>query len=78
MLENNIFLDKWSGKGFHRPQHKRLLRKLKADDLLYIKSIDCLGRNYKEINIRAVSGTDQGEGRGHRGIGYAPAGYPPR
>lgn len=45
----NIFLDKQSGKDFNRPQYKRLLRKLKKDDVLYIKSIDRLGRNYEEI-----------------------------
>ena len=47
--EENIFIDKQSGKDFDRPQYKRLIRKLKQDDLLYIKSIDRLGRNYKEI-----------------------------
>lgn len=47
--EKNIFLDKQSGKDFNRPQYKKLLRKLKKDDLLYIKSIDRLGRNYEEI-----------------------------
>ena len=45
--EENIFIDKQSGKDFDRPQYKRLIRKLKKDDLLYIKSIDRLGRNYK-------------------------------
>ena len=45
----NIYLDKQSGKDFNRPQYKKLLRKLKKDDLLYIKSIDRLGRNYEEI-----------------------------
>ena len=45
----NINLDKKSGKDFDRPQYKKLLRKLKKDDLLYIKSIDRLGRNYEEI-----------------------------
>ena len=45
----NIFMDKQSGKDFDRPQYKRLLRKLKKDDLLYVKSIDRLGRNYEEI-----------------------------
>ncbi len=45
----NIFMDKQSGKDFNRPQYKKLLRKLKRDDLLYIKSIDRLGRNYEEI-----------------------------
>ena len=47
--DKNIYLDKQSGKDFNRPQYKRLLRKLKKDDLLYIKSIDRLGRNYEEI-----------------------------
>ncbi len=45
----NIYLDKKSGKDFDRPQYKKLLRKMKKDDLLYIKSIDRLGRNYEEI-----------------------------
>ncbi len=45
----NIYLDKKSGKDFDRPQYKKLLRKLKKGDLLYIKSIDRLGRNYEEI-----------------------------
>lgn len=49
-VENkNIFTDKQSGKNFDRPQYKRMLRKLKKDDLLCIKSIDRLGRNYEEI-----------------------------
>ena len=47
--EKSIYLDKQSGKDFNRPQYKKLLRKLKKDDLLYIKSIDRLGRNYEEI-----------------------------
>ncbi len=47
--KQNIFLDKQSGKDFERPQYKRLVKKLKPDDLLYIKSIDRLGRNYEEI-----------------------------
>ena len=47
--EKNIFLDKMSGKDFDRPQYRKLVRKLKKDDLLYIKSIDRLGRNYTEI-----------------------------
>lgn len=45
----NIFTDKQSGKDFERPQYKRLVRKLKQGDLLYILSIDRLGRNYVEI-----------------------------
>ncbi|MCD7885994.1 MAG: recombinase family protein [Lachnospiraceae bacterium] len=47
--EKNIFVDKQSGKDFERPMYKRLLRRLKPDDLLYVKSIDRLGRNYEEI-----------------------------
>ena len=47
--EKNIYLDKQSGKDFNRPQYKGLMRKMKKDDLLYIKSIDRLGRNYEEI-----------------------------
>ena len=47
--EKNIYMDKQSGKDFKRKQYKRLVRKTKKDDLLYIKSIDRLGRNYEEI-----------------------------
>lgn len=47
--EARIYMDKQSGKDFERPQYKKLLRKLKKDDLLYVKSIDRLGRNYEEI-----------------------------
>lgn len=47
--EKNIFMDKQSGKDFQRPQYQCLMRKLKKDDLLCIKSIDRLGRNYGEI-----------------------------
>ena len=47
--EKNIFTDKMSGKDFKRPQYKRLMKRLKPDDVLIIKSIDRLGRNYDEI-----------------------------
>ena len=47
--EKNIYLDKESGKHFKRRQYGKLLKRLKMDDLLYIKSIDRLGRNYEEI-----------------------------
>ena len=47
--EKNIYIDKQSGKDFDRPQYKKLVRRLKKDDLLYIKSIDRLERNYEEI-----------------------------
>lgn len=49
VLDADIYIDKQSGKDFERPQYKKLLRKLKRGDLLYVKSIDRLGRNYKEI-----------------------------
>jgi DNA invertase Pin-like site-specific DNA recombinase len=45
----NIFIDKQSGKDFERPQYKRMIKILKSGDLLYILSIDRLGRNYEEI-----------------------------
>ncbi len=45
----NIYVDKQSGKDFERPMYRRLIKKLKEEDLLYIKSIDRLGRNYEEI-----------------------------
>ena len=47
--ERNLYIDKQSGKNFDRPQYQRLVRRLKKDDLLYVKSIDRLGRNYDEI-----------------------------
>lgn len=47
--DDMIYLDKQSGKDFDRPNYKKLLRRLRKDDLLYIKSIDRLGRNYDEI-----------------------------
>ena len=47
--KKQIFMDKLSGKDFNRPQYKRLLRRLKPGDVLAVKSIDRLGRNYSEI-----------------------------
>lgn len=47
--EENIYMDKQSGKDFERPQYRRLVRRLRRGDLLYVKSIDRLGRNYSEI-----------------------------
>lgn len=49
VLSRNIYIDKQSGKSFERPQYKKLIKKLKHGDLLYILSIDRLGRNYLEI-----------------------------
>lgn len=47
--EKNIFVDKQSGKDFQRPSYQRMVKRMRKDDLLYIKSIDRLGRNYGEI-----------------------------
>lgn len=47
--EKNTYIDKQSGKDFERPQYKKLIKKLQPGDLLYILSIDRLGRNYEEI-----------------------------
>jgi len=47
--QNNIYIDKQSSKDFNRPEYTELLSKLKSGDLLYIKSINRLGRNYDEI-----------------------------
>ena len=49
IAEQNIYIDKQSGKDFNRPNYKKLLRKMKPEDTLIIKSIDRLGRNYEEI-----------------------------
>lgn len=49
LTDRQIFIDKQSGKDFDRPQYKRLVRRLRPGDLLYILSIDRLGRNYLEI-----------------------------
>lgn len=49
IADSNIYLDKQSGKDFNRPKYKTLYKKLKKGDVLYIKSIDRMGRNYDEI-----------------------------
>ena len=49
-IENeNIYMDKQSGRDFNRPMYKRLVKRLKENDTLFVKSIDRLGRNYEEI-----------------------------
>lgn len=47
--DKNIYMDKQSGKDFDRPRYKVMVRRLRRDDLLYIKSIDRLGRDYEEV-----------------------------
>ena len=49
ILPRNIYTDKQSGKDFERPRYRELVKRLRPGDLLYILSIDRLGRNYKEI-----------------------------
>ena len=49
VMAKNVFIDKQSGKDFNRPQYLKMVAKLKADDLIFILSIDRLGRNYEEI-----------------------------
>jgi DNA invertase Pin-like site-specific DNA recombinase len=49
VLQKNIYMDKQSGKDFNRPMYQKMMKKLKENDVLYIKSIDRLGRNYEEI-----------------------------
>ena len=49
---DRVFLDKQSGRDFDRPQYQKLLRRLKKDDVLVIKSIDRLGRNYDDILVQ--------------------------
>lgn len=48
--ENQIYIDKQSGKTFDRPQYKKMLRKLNENSVLFVKSIDRLGRNYTDLN----------------------------
>ena len=47
--KDNVFLDKESGKDFHRPEYIKMKAKMEKEEILYIKSIDRLGRNYHEI-----------------------------
>ncbi len=49
ILENDMYIDKQSGKDFHREQYQMLIKRLQSGDELYIKSIDRLGRDYDEI-----------------------------
>ena len=52
VLEKCIYMDKLSGKDFNRPQYQKLLKKMRPGDLLVVKSIDRLGRNYEEILLQ--------------------------
>ncbi len=57
VADQNIFVDKQSGKDFERPNYKKLLRRLKDGDLLYVLSIDRLGRNYPRLQLHLLSGS---------------------
>ena len=50
--DKHIYMDKQSGKDFERPAYQKMLKRLKAGDLLIVKSIDRLGRNYKDILVQ--------------------------
>ena len=61
--EKNIYIDKLSGKDFNRPQYKKMLKKLDSNTVLFVKSIDRLGRSYADLNeqwriITKEKGTD--------------------
>ena len=68
--DKNIYMDKLSGKNFERPMYQSMLKKMRQDDLLYIKSIDRLGRNYEEILDQWRILTKEKKNR-YCGIGYA-------
>lgn len=51
ILKKNIYCDKLSGKDFNRPQYQKLKKKLKESDILVVKSLDRLGRNYYDIQL---------------------------
>ena len=74
--EKNIFTDKQSGKDFQRVQYQRLMGRIRADDLLYIKSIDRLGRNYTEI-LNQWRILTRERGVDIVVLGHAPAGHTP-
>lgn len=52
--KKHIFMDKLSGKDFDRPQYQKLIRRLKPEDVLVVKSIDRLGRDYEDILDRRL------------------------
>ena len=47
--EKNIYIDRQTGKNFNRPEYKKMLRRIDKNTVLYVKSIDRLGRNYKDL-----------------------------
>lgn len=52
VLESNIYVDKLSGRDFNRSQYQKLMKKIRPGDLIVVKSIDRLGRNYEEIQVQ--------------------------
>ena len=73
ITDDRIFLDKQSGKDFNRPAYQALLRQLNAGDVLVVKSIDRLGRNYEEIHPMADH--NERPGRSHRCPGHGFVGH---
>ena len=71
--KKNIYCDYQSGKDFDRPAYQRMIKKLKPGDLLIVKSIDRLGRNYNDILVQWQYITDKSR---YIGVGYEIIGYP--
>ena len=68
----NIYVDKQSGKDFERKSYRSMLRRLRPGDCIMLHSLDRLGRDYAAI----LEQWHEGQGRGHRCAGYAPARHP--
>ena len=62
LRNENIYIEKRSGKDFDRPKYQQLLRRMRPGDILYIKSIDRLGRNYAEIQEQYYGNRDSPDG----------------
>lgn len=77
LAEDHLFVDKKSGKDFDRPQYKKMMKKLRKGDVLYILSVDRLVRNYKEILHQWYLLTKKKEVY-ISGTGYAPSGHQKR
>ena len=72
--KKNIYCDYQSGKDFDRPAYQRMIKKLKPGDLLIVKSIDRLGRNYNDILVQwQYNKRDKSR---YIGVGYGIIGYP--
>lgn len=74
---DQMVMDKQSGKDFDRPAYQRLIGMLRPGDVLVVKSIDRLGRNYSEI-FGAVADYHEGDRSGYRCPGHGASRYPTR